>query len=1157
MNLEDLRPGLSLQGVEPDALVTLIAVELLGQTAAVVYRRPDGTVAERLLDRCDEPRLELSTNRPWSFEEDGDTFRLAVEAKRMDLAFLFDPLMGIHTSNVEPLPHQITAVYESLLPRQPLRFVLADDPGAGKTIMAGLYIRELLLRADARRILVVAPGSLVEQWQEELYEKFGLVFPIYSSALEATVPGGNAFELHPLLIARLDQLSRNEDLQQKAQNVPWDLVVFDEAHKLAAHRAGEKIKATDRFRLGEALGKATRHLLLMTATPHNGNEADFQLFLSLLDEDRFYANSRNGAHRADTSDLMRRMVKEDLVRFDGTPLFPERRAHTVAYPLSDQETELYERVTAYVREEMNRAESLEGNRRTSVGFALTTLQRRLASSPEAILQTLRRRLERLENTLREEDRTRKGRSVSDFQAFSEEELDEDDLDAQQRETIEEELTDRATASRTAEDLRRETEILRELVSLAESVRRSGRDCKWERLSQVLQEEPLLRDPAGHFRKLILFTEHRDTLRYLQERISGLLGRPESVISIHGGVHRDERLRLQQSFRSDPEVRILVATDAAGEGVNLQNANLMVNYDLPWNPNRLEQRFGRIHRIGQHQVCHLWSLVAAETREGEVYARLLKKLETESEALQGRVFNILGDLFKDVSLKDFLLEAIRYDHSPEARRRLVEKVDQAMDPQHIQDLLNRCALARESFSQERLFAVREDMEKAEARKLQPHFVRSFFLQAFKALGGSIYPREPERFQITHVPAAILDRNLLLGEQNCRNPFPVVKRYERVCFTREALRVPDRPSSPQAELIHPGHPLMLAMTKLLLKRHEDLLRRGTLLVDSRDPGQTPWLLLLLSHQIDQGDGQTLSRRLQFLHVPPEGEPFFAGWAPHLDLDSPSPEDLPLLQDLREAPWITRDLETRTRTAAASLAQDHFREVAARHRDQVDRTLRAVNERLTKEIDSLTDRYGSLQEEEAAGQDRRLLKKSLHERIEDLSQRLENRRRELRNQRNLTNRAPAVLGAALVVPRGLLDARKGVPPSASSDPEARRRVETLAMEAVTRHQESLGCQVRDVSAQKCGWDLTAQLPTGTTRHIEVKGRIRGATTVTVTRNEVLCALNQEDRFLLALVTVGEDGTAEPPRYIRRPFEREPEWGVTAQAMDIRSLLEKEVTL
>ena len=588
MRLDDLAHGANLEGLEPGLVVTVAAVIPQGPDARTVfYRLPDGTVRERLLTRADERSFGPATStRPWAFDGDGESFKLAVEAKRIDLAFLFDPMMAVHTANVDPLPHQITAVYESMLPRQPLRFVLADDPGAGKTIMAGLYIRELVMRADARRILIVAPGSLVEQWRDELHDKFDLDFRVFSRDLEASSPSGNPFEDHDRLIVRLDQMSRSDDHQQKLMAAGWDLVIFDEAHKLSAHFTGQEVKRTRRFAMAEALGAHTRHLLLMTATPHNGKEEDFQLVLSLLDSDRFYGKFRDGVHKIDTSDMMRRMVKEELLKFDGTPLFPERKAYTVNYELSPDEATLYEEVTEYVREQMGKADELEGGKRTAVGFALTALQRRLASSPEAIFQSLRRRRARLEQRLGEARLSARGKQALPETTYEPVPEDDDDLDAQEQEVLEEAMVDQASASRTIADLETEVFMLKTLEEEARALVHSGKDKKWEELSRILQHDPEMLDANGRQRKIIIFSEHRDTLNYLQAKIAGVLGTPGSIVTIHGGTHRDERRRVQALFRSDPDVRVLIATDAAGEGVNLQVANLMVNYDLPWNPNRL-------------------------------------------------------------------------------------------------------------------------------------------------------------------------------------------------------------------------------------------------------------------------------------------------------------------------------------------------------------------------------------------------------------------------------------------------------------------------------------------------------------------------------------------------------------------------------------------
>ncbi|WP_349963463.1 helicase-related protein [Rhizobium sp. ZPR3] len=1166
MKLEDITAGQSLSGIEPSQIVTVVATVPLGEGAVqLIYRTPEGSMKERFLSRGDEPSVDVATvERPFSFAGDGAIFQLVCEAKRIDLAFLFDPMMAVHSSNVEPLPHQITAVYESLLPRQPLRFVLADDPGAGKTIMAGLYIRELIMRADSHRILIVAPGSLVEQWRDELYEKFGLEFHVYSPLLEQTSPSGNPFDDYPRLIVRLDQISRNEELQDKLCAPGWDLAVFDEAHKLSAHYFGSKLEKTGRFRFAEKLGAHVRHLLLMTATPHNGKEEDFQLFLSLLDSDRFYGKFRDGVHKVDASDLMRRMVKEELVKFDGTPLFPERKAYTVNYELSPIEAALYDAVTNYVQTEMGKADQLEGARKGSVGFALTALQRRLASSPEAIFQSLKRRRERLENRLRDEKLGIKGRhDLAETYATAPE--DEDDLSAEEQESLEENLIDDATAAKTVAELEAEIIILKGLEEQAKAVVASGQDRKWDELSRILQNNPEMRDASGRQRKIIIFSEHRDTLNYLQARIAGVLGNPDAIVTIHGGTHRDERRRLQALFRSDPDVRVLVATDAAGEGVNLQNANLMVNYDLPWNPNRLEQRFGRIHRIGQTEVCHLWNLVAKETREGDVYHRLLLKLEVESQALHGRVFDILGEVFEETSLKDLLLEAIRYGDRPDVRARLTQKIDRALDHDHLKSLLNRNALAQETMSPERLFAVKEEMEKAEARRLQPYFVRAFFSKALDALGGTAHPRESGRYEISHVPSTIRERDRRLTGRNRRDHEPVLRRYSRICFERQAIQPLDKGGLERAVLMHPGHPLMLAMSDMILEQHTNLLRQGSLLVDSSDEGLDPTLLFLLTHEIKSGDNTVLSKRLQFVRVGPDGQATFAGWAPHLDLEPLPDAERPLLKDVLDAPWLSSGQEARALSlAATTLVPEHYGEVAQRRIDHVEKTLNAVHERLSKEIAFWQDRWMKLKDDAEAGKDVRLNLQNVERTLGDLQGRLDNRKKELQAMRHVVNGTPVVLGAALIVPAGLMDKLRGDEPvdpmstTFAADAAARSRIEHLAITAVRQAEEARGCRVVDVSAAKCGWDLTSYPPAVDGRqpdpkHIEVKGRVKGASTVTITRNEMLYAFNQGDKFVLAIAIVGEDDSIEGPHYIPSPFDREPGWGVASINFRLSDLLAK----
>lgn len=400
--LADLKPGKKVKGIIPGQVVTIVDTKWYGSTAVeIYYKREDGQPGTQLLYRADETLLEIAApQRVWRFTADGAQFRLAAEAYRIRLAHLFDPVLAVHTSLIEPLPHQITGVYGDMLQRQPLRFLLADDPGAGKTIMAGLLLKELMVRGDVRRCVICVPGNLAAQWQDELWFKFQLRFDILTRETVETSLSGNPFVEKDWLIMRLDQIARDENLQDKLRRSEWDLAIVDEAHKMSAHFWAGDVQETRRYKLGKLLSRIARHFLLMTATPHNGKEEDFQLFLALLDTDRFEGRFREGVHKAEVSDIMRRMMKEDLRRFDGRPLFPERKAYTVNYPLSPEEKQLYEAVTDYVREEFNRVEQLlDDQRKGTVGFALMILQRRLASSPEAIYQSLKRRRERLEKRL--------------------------------------------------------------------------------------------------------------------------------------------------------------------------------------------------------------------------------------------------------------------------------------------------------------------------------------------------------------------------------------------------------------------------------------------------------------------------------------------------------------------------------------------------------------------------------------------------------------------------------------------------------------------------------------------------------------------------------------------------------------------------------------
>jgi len=1160
--LEELLPNASVRGILPDQLVTVTSVQWFGSEALeLTYKDASGRLANQLLYRHDEPRVEIvETGRPWSFDGDGALFRLVSEAHRIRLAHLFDPVLAVHTSLVDPLPHQITAVYESMLPRQPLRFLLADDPGAGKTIMAGLLIKELIARGDLQRCLVVCPGSLAEQWQDELGRRFHLPFEILTNDKLEAARTGNWFLENDLVIARLDKLSRNEDVQAKvaAPDCRWDLVICDEAHKLSATFFGGEIKYTKRYRLGQLLSGLTRHFLLMTATPHNGKEEDFQLFMALLDGDRFEGRFRDGVHAVDTSDLMRRMVKETLLKFDGTPLFPERIAHTVPYKLSNAEARLYKEVTDYVREEFNRAEALQNDKRAgTVGFALTILQRRLASSPEAIYQSLRRRRERLEKRLRELELLQRGAFVSAL-TESMPSLDADDVEDLEEapddevQAAEEQILDQATAAGTIEELKAEIATLSRLESLATTVRRSGEDAKWFQLGGLLTEAI-----AGE--KLVIFTEHRDTLNYLESKISTLLGRSDALVTIHGGKGREERRKAQESFLHDPLVQILLATDAAGEGINLQRAHFMVNYDLPWNPNRIEQRFGRIHRIGQTEVCSLWNLIAQETREGDVYRTLLAKLEEARKALGGQIFDILGKLqFEGKPLRDLLIEAIRYGDLPEVRARLTHAIEEAVDRPHLQDLLEERALAHDAMDASRVARIREDMERAEARRLQPHYVESFFIEAFHQLGGTLRQRETRRYELTHVPAPIRNRDRLIGAGE-----PVLQRYERIAFEKDLIAPQGQPL---AAFVCPGHPLLDATLDLVLERHRDLLRRGTVLVDERDSGTAPRVLFYLEHAIQDanitrtGDRRTISKRMLYVELDSTGQARHLNYAPYLDY-RPLLENEPNVDAILSRPesaWITRELEQKAQVhAIAEIVPDHLLEVRTRRLGWIEKTRVAVKDRLTKEISHWDHRAEQLQAGEQAGKpNARLNSQEARRRADELYGRLERRIGELDREAQISALPPVILGGVVVVPMGLLALLSGKALPFAGTPVDLQASGERARAAVMAIERELGFEPTDRELDKLGYDIESKdSKTGKLRFIEVKGRISGAETITVTKNEILYSLNKPDNFILAVV---EFLTTDEHRvhYVRRPFQREPDFGVTSVNYDLGQLLEKGTT-
>ncbi|HOT37741.1 MAG TPA: helicase-related protein, partial [Candidatus Latescibacteria bacterium] len=1040
-----------------------------------------------------------------------------------------------------------------------------------------LLIKELIARGDLQRCLIVCPGNLVEQWQDELYRRFNLPFEILTNDQLEASHSGNWFSETNLAIARLDKLSRDENVQQKlkAPECQWDLVVCDEAHKMSASFFGNEVTYTKRYRLGQLLSSITRHFLLMTATPHNGKQEDFHLFMKLLDSDRFEGRFREGVHEQDVSDIMRRMVKENLLKMDGTPLFPERTAITVPYALSEPEAELYRQVTSYVREEFNRAEALDNDKRKgNVGFALTILQRRLASSPEAIYRSLTRRRERLESKLIDLQTN----PAAQFGSSPPRDYDLEDIDdvpEDEVETIEREVLDQATAARTAVELKAEIETLKGLELIAADVRRSGTDTKWRELASVLSgvlSPPGLTDRvsepdrlpygAGPIappepsprEKFVIFTEHRDTLNYLERRISTLLGQPSAIVTMHGGMGREERRKAQESFLYDPSVRILLATDAAGEGINLQRAHLMVNYDLPWNPNRLEQRFGRIHRIGQTEVCYMWNLVANGTREGEVYSRLLEKLARAREALGGQVFDVLGKLqFEGKPLRELLIEAIRYGEQPEVRARLTQRVESALDLDQLRTLLQERALTRETMDTSRVFQIGEMMQRAEARRLQPHYVESFFLAAFARLGGTIRPREPRRYEVTYVPASLRNPGRSGGVRA-----PVLAKYERVVFDKSMIAPP---GGAPAAFLSPGHPLLNSVIDVTLDENAHLLRRGTVLVDERDDGTSPRVVFCLEHEIQDasvtssGNRRVISKRALYIELSENGQASDAQYAPYLDFRPLKPDEpgAELILKRPECGWISAELEEKAREyAVLHVVPEHLSEVRSRKLELADKTEAAVRERLVKEIAYWDRRAQEIKLREQAGSDTfRLNSQEAQRRADNLRARFEKRMGELTRERQISPLPPVVLGGFLVVPSGLIELMKGIKTPKLQDEVDKQAVAAKAREIVLETERALGYEPIDRELDKVGYDIESRVPnTGRLRFIEVKGRVADAATITVTKNEILCSLNQPENYILAIVEFRNDGTHRV-RYLRTPFGAEPDFDVTSVNYDLAGLL------
>lgn len=1121
MKPEELRPGVLVKGPgDPTQVAKIVLVEPLGPSVIKVYYE-QGTDPKRTTITAEELEHWEHVNIETLPGGDPKSFLLAMEALRIAKAHTFDDrsaLSAVH--GVEPLPHQITAVYHHMLPMKPIRFLLADDPGAGKTIMAGLLLRELMLRGDVERVLVVCPGSLVNQWMQEMDTKFRLLFTPGDAYQTYAAGDRNWFREHNLIVASIDQLKRDDERHTKLREAEWDIVIVDEAHKMSCPVGLDgAAEPSLRYQLGQMLGDRTRHFVLMTATPHNGKEEDFRAFMALIDPDRFHGRLEGAGIRIKSSDCIRRLIKEQMRRFDGTRLFPPRDAQTLGFRLAPEAQELYERVTAYVRTEYNRAKKIaDPQLRQAIGFALAILQRRLASSPAAIAKSLERRAQRLRDQLREASEP-----VRFPPKLFDREIDESDLTEEEQEARDDALMAVTTHTLDPAEIRAEIELVEELARLANDVKRLPHgDAKWAKVIEAF-DNPVMRGADGHRRKVVVFTEFRDTLAYLVERFQKWIGDDEAVVAIQGGMDRATRLRVEQAFKQDPKVRVLVATDAAGEGINLQVTNQMINYDLPWNPNRMEQRFGRIHRIGQRETCYLWNLVAVGTREGDVYKCVLEKLNEIRHELDDSVFDIVGELLEGVSLADAMVEAVRNPGTPLERVEALEKLLGSVDIENARRIKSErsLVLVDDPFD---VGEVYKEFQRVQARRLQPYLLEDFFLRAMRAFRGGLERREPGRYQVTTLPPAVRNtaRDLRIG--------PILERYQRVCFDKDRAKLD---GALEADVLDVSHPLMRTVVQHTLNTHGAVLRLGSILIDPENRTAHPRVLVVTRSDVRGWDAAGVQRTLQeailFHEVGPDLVVRDAGPAPHLELHPASEAQMKKAGEYVDAKLVGMAQGRVIEHVAGDAAEKAFQSYKTRHVARIQRVREQVQQGLSAEImrlDALAYKYD---QEARSGKKTKLTADGLRARRDRLRQQMDQRLRSLDREERLERGGPEIVALAVILPQILLEEGIEV---AMTTLDGRRRIQRAALDAVLEVERRLGNAPRDVEELKLGYDIESASPDQKLRFIEVKGRRKGSDTVTITKNEILTMLNEPEKGILAIVEV--DGEQRDITYVHHPVNR-----------------------
>ena len=1103
--LQKIGPGDVVSGLEPDELVEIQRIAPFGNKKLL---EGVGTQSHRLIKRplSDEEFANLTVVRgkTHTFQGDPGLFLLAAEAERIRIAHQFDPLFAVNSSIVDPLPHQVEAVYRYLLPLPRIRFLLADDTGAGKTIMTGLLIKELLFRGVIGKILIITPGGLTKQWKEdELQERFGLYARLVNRASFDAEPGQFFHYEEGIFVVSIDFLARNEGCLRAAEDTRWDLVVVDEAHKLSAYEYGTKLEESARYKAVKAIEGSTDHLLFLTATPHRGRKDTFRRLLMLLDKDLFQKDEHvsnrvqeqaipyglpdedleegQPISRARNRFFLRRL-KEEMVDWDSQPLFKDRNTNTVGYDLTPEEKTLYDEVTEYVR--TKRREAI-AKKNKNVELTLMVMQRRLASSLYAITRTMENRLKALDGVLeilRDPLRTaaEKKRLIgaasdpNDPRNISEyEDLTEDERDRIDKRIFRQVLTADPTK---VEEERDEVERLHRL---ANSLKRH-KEAKFSELLSVLDSSDVIR---ADDEKLLIFTEHRDTLESLSKRLED---KGYTVTTIHGGMDIDSRKRAQREFRV--RAKIMVATDAAGEGINLQFCRYLINWDIPWNPNRLEQRMGRIHRYGQKDDVWVYNLVAQNTREGAVIKKVLSKLDVMRDQMgSDRVYDVIDDWLEGVPLVNLIEKAIDSEDFTETTTETEtvlgtasrEKAEQLVALQKKTSLASRLDLR----------AAKELLDASDERRLQPLFIQRFFERAWTACGGTI--NRDDNFPVWHIgltPSGLLD---IARER--RTPLP--DSYDTpFVFDKELVSVASRIQIPErTKLMGPGHTLFDMLIQWAIHEARQAFAKGALLVDPNIA--KPQRIWLARSTVEDARGtgfqpEKLRKRLahEQLSVICDDHMGLRTTSPSYLLNCLSPEEDLALPDIPER--STEDIQA---WAYEEITEKQLKRVQAIRTEECDLRREYLNTAFTDLILELQGELNDFQQASLFGENNTEERGRLQRRIEELKSRKTERLKELDLIEKLTGNLPDVLTQALVIPPSVaITETDGALPGKGLPMRRDDEVEAIAMDIAMRYERSRGWSPYDVSSDGEHYDVRSEAPTGEKRFIEVKGRAQSGAIV-----------------------------------------------------------------